>query len=683
MKTILRLSLILLLLATVACADTIDVARKGMIANDRSQAAANTKRIRRILAAAPAGAAIHFPAGDYYFSGSAIPNHGTIETTAPGQIIYGDGADVTNIIQCDPRKDFGFVCDPKRKRVPTATIRVRHKGCRVRSLSVLLDEKLPRAIIPSAAVQIAHIKYLPDNNIGIIETTGQGADYLIDFVNISGVNVGRNLGGGVQSDRFFEVGVDIIGSGGEVKVYDMDRIDAKIGVRLDNGNHCGQGGYYFENLEMIGRHGLNGGSVFFDWVGGQAPFIRNCNSGFVSGIHAGALGSTGDRLEPTPEAEVVRRAGKTWDWFTLHGHPVVDDPTPAQRVEWYGLPRHTTIKRIGSEPRTGGTVWIEGKDFTTETITAAGDLQYATKIHWKTGPAPGSVYYVEFEQPKEYRVHDLEWGYVMNSQLGEALQSGKDGYALKFEDQGYGYLNPDFRFGVGYGFFITHNMVLNGPFIFDGCVDYIRMESNTTGACDFKINGASEDRRASRLSFSHNQLNSAFVGDYVSQISFTDNDIQGVLRLDAPKSADLITITGNKVSASGEGGIQLTGKDVTNVRIKDNDVRPSGGDGISLDGVTDAIVSGNNVAGCRNGVLLKDCNRFDVSDNISKRNENGILIETPLSPAGQVHNNTCAENKNAGLRILSESGQIPADLLIEDNQLKGNAKETEATNAQH
>ncbi len=679
MKTI-TMALVAFLLATCACADTIEVTAKGIIPNDRTKAAANTRQIARILATAPAGAAIHFPAGDYYFSGSALPNRGTIETTQPGQIIYGDGADVTNIIQCDSRKDFGFVCDPKRKRVPTATIRVRHKGCRVRSLSVLIDPKLPGlSIIPSAAIQIAHIKYLPDNNIGIIETTGQGADYLIDFVNVTGVNVGRNLGAGIQSAHFFEVGVDIIGSGGEVKVSDMDRIDARIGVRLDNGNHCGQGGYYFENLEMIGRHGLNKGAVFFDWAGGQAPFIRNCNSGFVSGLHAGPLGSTGDRLEPTPEAEVVRRAGKSWDWLTLHGHAVVDEPNHAERTAWYGLPRHAKIKRIGSEPRTGGKVWVEGKDYTTENITAPGELQNATKIHWKTdGPAAGSLYYVEFEQPKEYRVHDIEWGSLINCQLGEALQSGPDGYAVKFDDQGFGHLNPDFGFAVGYGFQITQNMVLNGPFIFKGRVDYIRVESNTTGVCDFRINGADDKRRATRLSFSHNQFNTASVGDYVSRITFADNDIQGMLKLDAPDSAGLITVAGNRISASGEGSIRLSGKEITDVRIRDNDIRPGGGDGIVLQGVCDVIISGNNVSGCTSGIVLRDCERFDVCDNILSRNQNGIVL-TWADSLGQVHNNIFRDNSRAGIRITRGAGKPPPTLLMKDNQHTGSAKEVEIT----
>ncbi len=606
---------ILCLASEVISAGAVNVlkAKEPLVANDASKAEQNTKRIARIMESVPAGGAVYFPAGDYYFHGGALPNHGTVETTRAGQIIYGDGADVTNIIQTDGRRDFGFTADPKRKRVPTATIRIRDKGCRLRALSVLLDPKLPAGIIPSAAVQIANIRYYPDNNVGIVETNGIGTRYLIDFVNVTDVNVGRNLDPGIQSGRFFEVGVDIVGTGGEVKVRDMDRLDAKIGVRLDNGNHCGQGGYYFDNIEMTGRHGMNAGSVFFDWVGGQAPFIRNCNSGFVSGIHAGPLGSTGDRLEPTPEGMVYRRPDTTWDWLTWHNHPVVDEPNPAQRTEWYGLPRHAKVVRIASEPRTGGTVWVAGKDYTTETITEAGDLRHATKIHWKdNAPAPGAIYYVEFEQPKEYRVHDIEWGTLSGCQLGEALQSGADGYALKFEDQGFGYLNPDFGFGVGYGFSITNNMVLNGPFIFDGRVDYMRIEGNTTGVCDFRVKGAAPDRVASRISLSHNEFNCALIGDYVAQIKLEDSETGGIVKVDTPNYADFITIEGNTLIAPGTHAIDISGK-VRNLRVQDNDVRLSDGEGIVIVGASDGFVTGNHSP---TGIIIRDCKGLSVHDNI-------------------------------------------------------------------
>lgn len=629
---------------TVTEADGV-VVLDPLVANDRAEAQANTRRIHDVMAAAPAAAAVHFPAGDYYFHGAARPNGGTIELDAPGQILYGDGADVTNLIQCDARPDFGFEADSRRKHVPTATVRVLDKGCRVRDLSVLVDDALPsRITLPSAAIQIASIRRLPDDNIAIVETTGLGTRFLIDFVNVYRVNVGRNLAAATQSDRFFAVGIDIVGAGGEVKVYDIDRLDAIVGIRLDNGNHCGQGGYYFENIHMVGRHGMHGDGVFFDWVGGQAPFIRNCNALYVSGVHAGPLGSAGDRLEPTPEAMVYRRPDKSWDWFTLHNHPVVDEPNPAQRTEWYGLPRHAKVVRVASEPRTGGVVWREGADYTVETVTEADDLQHASRIHW-TGdqPAPGSSYYVEFEQPIAYRVHDLQWGCLMNAQLGEANQSGPDAYTLRFTDQDYGYRNPDFRFPVGYGFFITNNMVLNGSFYFEGWVDNIRMEGNTTGVCDLHVRGADADRPATRMTFSRNDLNSAHFGDHIERITFSDNQVHGVVKVDAPTAADLITLSGNHVYWM-DGGIALSGA-IRNVRIKDNDVRPASGDGIVLRGVVDGIISGNNVSGCTgDGLVIRDCRSLSVTDNILNANANGIVLDVADDASVQVRDNIRADN---------------------------------------
>jgi parallel beta-helix repeat protein len=226
------------------------------------------------------------------------------------------------------------------------------------------------------------------------------------------------------------------------------------------------------------------------------------------------------------------------------------------------------------------------------------------------------VYYVQFSQPKEYRVHDLEWGYLMNCQLGEALQSGKDAYTLKFEDQGVGCLNPDFRYGVGFGFFITNNFVLNGPFIFDGAVDYIRMEGNTTGVCDIRIQGAGENRRASRLTLSHNQFNSVLIGDYVTQIKVEGSESGGTIRVDAPNSADFISIMDNTLIAPGANAVNISGK-VRNLRIQDNDIRLSGSDGIVVSGATDGIISGNNTSGCAGkGIVLRDCEGVLVKDNV-------------------------------------------------------------------
>ncbi len=627
--------------------------RQPLIRNDRSKARQNTQRMETIMRLAPAGAVIRFPAGDFYFDGGALPNRGSVETSAPGQVITGEGADVTHLIQTNSRPFFGFIPKPGRKTVPVATVRIRHKGCRLRQLSVLPDPQLPvNTILPSAAVQLAHIAYYPDHNVGIIETTGQGADYLLDFVDVTDISIGRHLGHGIQSERFFDVGIDIIGSGGECKVRNVARLDARIGVRLDNGNHCGQGGYYFDNLEMIGRHGVTDGGVFFDWVGGQAPFIRNCTVGFTSGLHIGPLGVHGDRLEPYLEAEVIRRTGSRWDWMTLHAHSVPDQPNHAQRTEWYGLPRHAVITRIGSQPRTGGVEWREGVHYRVERVQEPSDVKDATRIHWLTGgPADGQVYYVEFQQPIEYRVHDLQWGYLINCQLGEALQSGADAFTVKVTDQGYGHLNPDFGFSAGYGFFITGNMILNGPLVFDGRVDCMRIEGNTTGVCDIVVQGRGADRRATRLSFRNNTFNHAVIGDWVSQVQFDGNETGGSIRVNAPHSAEFVSFTGNTFISGDRSALEIGGT-VRSVRVEGNTLRLTGRDGVVLSGCTDVIVSRNMLSGAPGrGLGLTNCDRFLVTDNLLHDCDEGLVITGSPQMTGQVRGNSVEGCRTTGMRV--------------------------------
>lgn len=516
--------------------------QEALILNDRQAAGENTKRIACILAKAPQGATLFFPGGDYYFDGSALPNRGTIESTAPGQIFRGAGVGTTRIFQTNLQRDFGFVAASDLKRVPSATIRIRHKGCMVEEMTVALDRKTPsKTIAETAAIQIAHIAYRKDHNIGIIETTGRGEDFLLDHVVVSRVNVGEQLGQGILSDKFFEVGIDIIGSGGHVRISNLNRLDARTGIRLDNGNHCGQGEYQFESIYCMGNPSVFRDGIFFDWVGGQAPSIHNSSCSFTSGIFAGPRGKFGDRLNPYPEAEVVRRPDSDWDWLTLHGHPVVDQPTAAQRAEWYGLPRYAEVVRIGSDPAAGGKEWICGKDFEVIRMTE-GDCQAASRIIWKgERPQPGSVYYVTFRQPAEYRVHDLEWGNAINVSMQEANQS--DGFAVKFSEQGVGHLNPDFRFGVGYNFLFSGMFVINGDFIFDGDVDLVNITGLTSGVCNIRLKGEDANRKCRRISVNNSSLNHLILDDFTenirSQNNFMDNTCQ-ILTSDPDALPELI-----------------------------------------------------------------------------------------------------------------------------------------------
>lgn len=508
-----------------------------LVKNDRSAARINSERMSEIMSVVSRGATLFFPAGDYYFDGAAIPNHGSVESSATGQIFRGEGVGTTRILQCDPRQDFGFTCREDIKRVPAATLRIRHKGCVVENMTIALDPELPsKTIAGTAAIQIAHIAYFPDHNVGIVETTGQGEDFLIDHVTVSRVNIGENLGSGILASRFFEVGIDIVGSGGHVRVAEIHRLDAHTGIRLDNGNHCGQGEYQFESVYCMGNPGVFQDGVFFDWVGGQAPSIHNSSCSFTSGIFAGPRGRSGDRLNPYPEAEVVRREGKDWDWLTLHAHVVPDEPNVAQRTVWYGLPRYAEVVRIGSKPVTGGKEWVAGKDFEVVRVTDNKDYEAASKIVWKGDrPDPGAVYYVTFKQPAEYRVHDLEWGNAINVSVQEANQV--DGFAVCFSDQGVGYKNPDFRFGIGYNFLFSGMFVINGDFIFDGDVDLVNITGLTSGVCDVWLSGMDEDRKCRRISINNSSLNHLRIDDFTENIRCVNNfmDNRCLIRADSPK----------------------------------------------------------------------------------------------------------------------------------------------------
>lgn len=535
-------------IATSLCGQCVRVDRadaqyvaEPLVPNDPQAARLNTERIHRVMQRLPAGATLWFPAGDYYFDGAAEPNGGTIESTAPGQIFRGDGVGTTRIYQCDARPDFGFRCDTARKRVPTATMRIRHKGCRVENLTLALSPALPQGVIAgSAALQIAHIAYRKDRQICIIETTGVKEDFLLDHVIVSRVDVGEHLGQGILSSRFFEVGIDIIGSGGHVRVVEVQRLDARTGIRLDNGNHCGQGEYQFESIYCMGNPSVFRDGVFFDWVGGQAPSIHNSSCSFTNGLFAGPRGKFGDRLNPLPEAEVYRSTDRDWDWLTLHGHPVVERPNAAQRSVWYGLPRFAQVVRIGSLPGTGGSEWLAGRDFEVEQVEEP-EYQGASRIHWKgERPKPGAIYYVTFRQAAEYRVHDLQWGNALNLSIQEAAQV--QGLAVRFSEQGVGYLNPDFRFGVGYNFVMGNLFVINGDIVLEDDVDLVNITGLSSGVCTLRLRGVDDNRAVRRISLNNSTLMQLELGAYSRQVQGVNNFLDGKCYIVAPASDSLSTV---------------------------------------------------------------------------------------------------------------------------------------------
>jgi hypothetical protein len=614
-------------LVDVTRADGVLVAEP-LVPDDRDAARANTLRMHAIMEAAPPGAAVRFPAGAYFFDGSALPNRGSVESTRPGQVFFGDGADVTRLVQVNAEKDFGFTQDPRRKHVPAATVRLRHSACRLRDLTVMVDPELPAdRLLPTAAVQLAHIAYFPDHSIGIIETTGLGADFLLDNVIVERVYIGHNPGGGIQGRQYFEYGIDIIGSGGMVKVRDIERLDAKHGVRLDNGNHCGQGDYTFKHLYMVGRPPLTNGGVFFDWIGGQLPMIVDCEAVYTNMFHAGPLGVNGDRLEPFPEGEVVRSADRDWDWLTWHGHPVVAEPDEAQRTEWYGLPRQAKVVRIGSEPRTGGTEWAQGSDYTVERVTEPGPCEGASRIRW-TGsrPDPGAMYFVTFEQPKEYRVHDLQWGYVKGCFFGEANQAGGKGFVYKLNDQGFGTLNPDFHFPVGYQFIISGNTHINGDSLFQGRVGFVKYLGNGGGVSNLRVEGLGENRQVTETLFADSTFNSVSIGDHTGFLSFRSNRIEGPFVADSGKGPVHLSVEQNLLTTAKGPAIDI--RRARNLRLAGNTVWCPEGDAIRLENVTNGIVTGTIASDCGGaGLDLHNGKNLLVTGNLFTGNADGIRVK--------------------------------------------------------
>ncbi len=526
-----------------------------LVKNDPAFADHNTEQISAIMANAPRGATLYFPAGDYHFNGSALPNRGTIESSERGQQFRGDGVGTTRLIQHNAQRDFGFAARADFKRVPAATLRIRHKGCRVEQLTIkLADELPPKTIAGTAAISIAHIVYFPDHNVGIVETTGDAStgNFVLDHVVVTQVDIGENHSGGILADRFFEVGLDIQGSAGHIRASHIHRLDARTGIRLDNGNHCGQGEYQFESIYAMGNPAVFTDGVFFDWAGGQAPSIHNSSCSFTSGIFAGPKGKFGDRMNPYPEAIVKRRDGKDWDWFTIHDHYVVDEPNESQRREWYGLPRYGEVVRIGSQPRTGGTEWVEGVDFVVEQVDS-GPYQGASRIIWKgERPSPASVYYVTYTQDAAYRVHDLEWGNAINFSCQEANQV--NGFAVKFDDQETGYLNPDFRFGIGYNFLFSGNFIINGDMEFHGHVDNVNISALTSGVCNIRLQGADANRMVTRISVNNSTFNHLVIGDHVQQINGNNNFMDNTYQIYTPPGSVMENVLRDRQLQLGEPG---------------------------------------------------------------------------------------------------------------------------------
>ena len=138
---------------------------------------------------------------------------------------------------------------------------------------------------------------------------------------------------------------------------------------------------------------------------------------------------------------------------------------------------------------------------------------------------------ITYNAPPQWHVR----GNAINVSVQEAKQV--DGFAVCFSDQGVGYKNPDFLFGIGYNFLFSGMFVINGDFIFDGNVDLVNITGLTSGVCDVWLSGMDENRKCRRISINNSSLNHLRIDDFTENIRCVNNfmDNRCLIRADSPK----------------------------------------------------------------------------------------------------------------------------------------------------
>jgi hypothetical protein len=664
---------------------------EALVPGDRGEAEANVRRMQAILSQAPARARLFFPAGDYFLHGSPAPNRASVESTASGQVFYGEAPLVSRLVQTDPRRDFGFQAQEswERKHVPCATLRIRHRGCAVRGIGVAIDSEITSpSVLPTAAIQVANIRYLANDNSAIVMSVGVDDELLLDKVLIQDVQVGDHAGPGIASERFFDVGIDIVGSGGGVRASRIPRLDARVGVRLDDGGYCNLGEYRFDDLHMVGRPGVTDEGCFFDWESGLRPMISGCSMRFTNGMRIHSSMTDGSRMEANPEGEVLRRPGKSWDWITVRGWPVEDEPDLTQRRQAKGLALEVfRIFRIGSTPRVGGVEWREGEDFRTEQRGGPATHPYftATRIHWlkpdsPRAPKPGSLYYVTYRNPYGYHRRNLRGGCFRNCTVIDPERADREGYVLRFDmGEHCGGGGPDFRDGsVGNGFVVANNFATNGLVGFAGKFEDVSLQGNAFAGGWLSLSGLDYTKPARRFHISGNRLNNVSVSGNTEDLVFCDNELKGFFRITAGGGGGPVRrlrFQGNRIGTDAPQecdppqAVSMYGK-VTDALISGNQIRAPRAEGLVLEGVRDAIVSNNSIVDCaKAGLRCKDCAFVQIDGNSLTRNARGLVIEASGDKLGPhlVRGNVLRKNRDGNFVLEAPESCDWSKLLLEGN----------------
>jgi parallel beta-helix repeat protein len=151
--------------------------------------------------------------------------------------------------------------------------------------------------------------------------------------------------------------------------------------------------------------------------------------------------------------------------------------------------------------------------------------------------------------------------------------------------------------------------------------------------------------------------------DAVSDVSIRENDVRANTKAGIEVVAsDAVAVEQNSIAGSGTSGLLIMGDGGTTVSIRSNDIQSSGTDGISVRGAASLTVSDNSVeANAANGVQVRQSNTVTINDNTITNNQDAG-VDAVGSTSVAFKRNEVMSNASVGASIVADTG---ATILIE------------------
>lgn len=187
--------------------------------------------------------------------------------------------------------------------------------------------------------------------------------------------------------------------------------------------------------------------------------------------------------------------------------------------------------------------------------------------------------------------------------------------------------------------------------------------------------------------------------DAVSAVRVTDNDVRSSVSAGINVVAsDSAAVEENTVANSGATGVTIVGNGTTKISVRNNQVGPSGIDGVFARGAAPLTIGDNILqASRRSGVHIQQSSNVAITDNTIASNiaagvdavstgsvalrrnsiiQNGTIGASLVADASatiliDVAGNTVQRNSGGGVFVVGAAGGSVADNIVEDNSADG------------